>query len=239
MANIKVSVINACTVLTDAQIAPVVTNLQTQVTRDFAPLWGTAADLVFVPKAGRPDPKSWWLSIMDNSDIQGALGYHDVTSAGLPLGKVFAKTDIQYGYSWTVTASHELLEMLADPEINLTVFDQNSISGGRLWAYEICDPCEDDSQGYLIGNTRVSDFVTPQYFQRHLPGGTKYDYKGLIRAPFQILSGGYMAVFDIRSGTGWKVTTSDGKPSFRARPGKGSRRERRFTPRDLWVPSTV
>ena len=72
-----------------------------------------------------------------------------------------------------------------------------------------------------------------------IPNGTKYDYRGLIRAPFQILSGGYMAVFDVRTGTGWKAVTADGKPSFSTRPGKGSRRERRFTAKDLWVPSTV
>ena len=38
---------------------------------------------------------------------------NDVTREGLPLGKVFAKTDQQYGEKWTGTASHELLEMLA------------------------------------------------------------------------------------------------------------------------------
>lgn len=67
---------------------------------------------------------SWWLGIFDDSDVPGALGYHDVTNEGLPLGKVFAGTDIKYEANWTVALSHELLEMLADPEIDLTVFAQ-------------------------------------------------------------------------------------------------------------------
>lgn len=57
----------------------------------------------------------------------------------MPLGKVFAGTDLKYGYTWSVTASHELLEMLADPNINLTVLLQNSETAGTLYAYEVCD----------------------------------------------------------------------------------------------------
>ena len=77
------------------------------------------------------------------------------------MGKVFAKTDLQYNSSWTVTASHELLEMLGDPEINLGVFVQPNAQTGRLYAYENCDACESDNYGYQIGNILVSDFVFP------------------------------------------------------------------------------
>jgi hypothetical protein len=131
MANIKVAVINASTVLKDGEVSAAVPALQAQVHSDFAPIWGIDADLTFVPGGSHPAPGSWWLTILDNSDVAGALGYHDVTNAGLPLGKVFAGTDKQYGLSWTVTASHELLEMLGDPEINLTVFVQPKATSGR------------------------------------------------------------------------------------------------------------
>ena len=122
MANIKISVINSSTVLSDDEVKAAVPALQKQVSRDFAPAWGIDADLTFVAKGHKPSKTTWWLIILDNSDQAGALGYHDVTSEGLPIGKVFAGSDMQYGYNWTVTASHELLEMLGDPEINLTVF---------------------------------------------------------------------------------------------------------------------
>ncbi len=122
MADIKVAVINASNAVSDADVQGAVGALQTQVHRDFAPVWGIDADLEFVPPGTRPPPGTWWLAILDNSDQAGALGYHDLTSQGLPLGKVFAQSDIESGNNWTVTASHELLEMLADPGINLAAF---------------------------------------------------------------------------------------------------------------------
>ncbi len=127
---IQISIINASTVLTDTEIRPVVNALQQQVTNDFRPAWGIDAELTFVPTGSTPPIGTWWLTILDDSDQAGALGYHDLTPDGLPLGKVFAATDLKYGNSWTVTASHELLEMLADPNINLTVFVQNENTTG-------------------------------------------------------------------------------------------------------------
>ena len=236
---IKISVINACTVLSDAQIQAAVIDIQTQVTRDFAPRWGVGADIVFVPKRGIADPNSWQIPILDTSDEAGALGYHDMTAHGLPLGKVFAKTDILYGYSWTATLSHELLEMLVDPDCNRTVFIQNR-KGGKIYAYEVCDPCEADSQGYRIGSTLVSDFVFPQYFETTIkPGRTQMDQRGLITKPFQILSGGYLICYDISSGGGWTYVLGeqDTHVSYSARARVGSRRERRMTSQDQWIPS--
>jgi hypothetical protein len=124
MADIRIVITNASTVLSDEEVQSVVPALQTQVHRDFGPIWGIDADLSFVPKGTQPPAGSWWLVVLDDSDQAGALGYHDVTNDGLPIGKIFAKTDMKYGANWTITLSHELLEMLGDPEINLTVFDR-------------------------------------------------------------------------------------------------------------------
>ena len=110
MANIQISLMNRSTVLTDDQVQAALPALQTQVHRDFAPVWGTDADLTFVATNANPAPGTWWLTVFDNSDVADALGYHDLTPDGLPIGKVFAGSDIQFGQSWTVTASHELLD---------------------------------------------------------------------------------------------------------------------------------
>src|SRR5713226_8154164 len=107
MANIKIAIWNQSTVLEDAAVSAAIPALQTQIHRDFAPIWGVDADLAFVPKAQRPAAGSWWLIMADNSDLAGALGYHELTEEGLPLGYVFAATDQQAGLQWTVTASHE------------------------------------------------------------------------------------------------------------------------------------
>ena len=112
---IQISVINESTVLTDAEVTPVVSALQKQVTNDFGPVWGTAAQLTIIPKGTQPPTGSWWLVMLDDSDQANALGYHDLTTEGLPIGKVFVASDLKAGTSWTVTASHELLECWATP----------------------------------------------------------------------------------------------------------------------------
>jgi len=240
MPNIQVSIFNRSTVLTDSEVKAAVPALQTQVHRDFAPPWGIDADLRFVPRGKKPAPGSWWLVFLDNSDQAGALGYHDVTANELPLGKVFAGTDKQYGNQWTVTASHELLEMLADPEINLSVFIEHGDTAGRLYAYETADPCEADSDGYKINGVLVSDFVYPAWFEPSSKPGTQLDYRKLIKKPFELRPGGYVGYFDVSSGSGWQqLNAKKKKASYAMRPHVGSRRERRRTPRDQWLKSTT
>ncbi|MHB8604408.1 MAG: hypothetical protein ACYDCK_04065 [Thermoplasmatota archaeon] len=241
MADIEIAVINASTVLSDAKVKPVVAALQTQVHRDFAPLWGVDADLVFVPKGGKPATGAWWLAILDNSDQAGALGYHDLTKEGLPLGKVFAGSDIQAGYAWSVTASHELLEMLADSDVNLTAFIETSNTKGRLYAYEVCDACEADQFGYKIGNVLVSDFVTPAWFESfRRKGSARFDYGKHVNRPFELLAGGYIGVYDVGGGSGWQQVTAESTTRrYEMRPRVGSRRERRRTPREEWLASVV
>jgi len=237
--SIQISVINASTVVADSEVQPVVDALQTQVNNDFRPAWGVDAQLTFVPTGSNPVPGTWWLTILDDSDQAGALGYHDLTPDGLPAGKVFAGTDLKYGYTWSVTASHELLEMLGDPNINLTVLIQQNDSAGTLYAYEVCDACEADQFGYTINGVLVSDFVYPSWFEDfRAEGSTQFDQTNRIHKPLDLLSGGYIGVFDISSGSGWHQVTAEQTPaSLSMRANVGSRRERRRVPRQRWVKS--
>jgi len=74
--------------------------LQKQVSDDFKAYWEQDCTLSFVPK-GQPLIAGWWqIIITDNPDQAGSLGYHELTSAGAPLGKVFAKLDLDNGSSW-------------------------------------------------------------------------------------------------------------------------------------------
>lgn len=238
-ATIQVSVINESTVLADADVTPAIAALQKQVTNDFRPVWGTDAELTIVPKGTQPPNGSWWLVLLDDSDQANALGYHDLSSEGLPIGKVFAASDLKAGTSWTVTASHELLEMLGDPNINLTVFVQNNNTAGILYAYEVCDPCEDDSLGYEIDNILLSDFVYPSWFESfRTEGSTQFDRMNKIQSPLQLLAGGYIGTFNISAGSGWQQTTAEKHPTTLQNRGPvGTRRERRNIPHDLWVNS--
>ena len=239
LATTQISVINESTVLTDADVIPVVAALQQQVTNDFRPIWGIDAELKLVPQGTPAQAGTWALVILDDSDQAGALGYHDLTPDGLPLGKIFAASDLKAGTSWSVTASHELLEMLADPNINLTVFVQNANTTGTLYAYEVCDACEDDSFGYQINNVLVSDFVYPAWFENfRAQGSTQFDRMNKIQNPLELLTNGYIGVFSVTDGTGWQQQTAEKIPTnMRHRGHVGSRRERRSIARNQWINS--
>jgi hypothetical protein len=239
LATTQISVINESTVLADADVTPVVVALQQQVTNDFRPIWGIDAELKMISQGAQAPSGTWQLVVLDDSDQAGALGYHDLTPDGLPLGKVFAASDLKAGTSWSVTASHELLEMLADPNINMTVFVQNANTTGTLYAYEVCDACEDDSFGYQINNILVSDFVYPTWFESfRAQGSTQFDRMNQIQAPLQLLTGGYIGVFSVSDGSGWQQQTAEKIPlNERHRGHVGSRRERRAISRNQWLPS--
>ncbi|MGH9493895.1 MAG: hypothetical protein ACRD3B_02760, partial [Candidatus Sulfotelmatobacter sp.] len=151
----------------------------------------------------------------------------------------FADSDLKSGTSWTVTASHELLEMLADPNINLTVFSQSTNAAGTLYAYEVCDACEDDSFGYEINGITVSDFVYPTWFEDfRTPGSAQFDFRNQIQSPFDLLKNGYIGLFNVTAGSGWQQKTAEKVPqNLRFRGHVGSRRERRSVPRVQWLKS--
>jgi hypothetical protein len=237
---IQIAVVNACTCLTDAQIEQAVAALQIQVSRDFAPAWGVDAQLTFFPKGQTPPLGQSQLIVMDTSDDAQALGHHDLTADGFPIGKSFAKSDLDGGYSWTVTLSHELLEMIADPSINLIAEIDNADGTSLFIAYEIADPVESDAAGYDIDGIRVSNFVLPSYFESFHKPGTKYDFCGLLRGPAPaMLPDGYLSILDPQKG--WQQRNAEhvaGRSVAVQRPRVGSRRERRRTPRSQWIRSS-
>lgn len=223
-----IAIANRSTVMTDAQVSKITAALQVQVDQHFAPIWNIDADLVFVA-AKDPAPKdAWLLAILDTSDQASALGYHDLTKTGQPLGKAFAKSDLDNGYQPSVTISHELLELLADPFLG--VAEQ---TGNRFYAREVCDPPEADEFGYRIGDVLVSDFVTPAWFKpAHVHG--PYDYRNLIKKPLGLLKGGYLQYLEVGAGSGWKQVTADVAPKAAHRARHGSRRERRIAGHEAW-----
>jgi hypothetical protein len=245
VATIRISVINESKLVAAAEVQAAAAALQRQVSEHFAPAWGVDAALSFVAAGTKSLPGSWWLVILDDSDQAGALGYHDLTDEAMPLGKVFVKTAQDAGVKWTITASHELLELLADPAINLTVCatENNNLV---LYAYEICDPCQADEFGYAIDGVAVSDFLFPSWFETfHRSGVVPLDYGGRISVPFTLLPGGYANVLDTGHPAGaW--TEKKGPAAmiagarFAERPlVPGSRRERRRRGAAAWVPTRL
>jgi len=226
---IFISLVNQSTQYSDALLPALANALQIQVTRDFYPIWGINAKVFYTPTGKNPTASHWPLVLLDNSDQANALGYHDESTTGAPLGKIFVATTLADGEKVEVTASHEFLEMLGDPYINLAAQD-----GAVLWAYEMCDMVENDSYditipaGWAGAGTAVpvSNFALPSWWQSALPG--PYDFLKKLTAPLMLTPGGYMSMLDLnKPSQGWvqingRMDTAVQK--VRARPHVGSRR---------------
>jgi len=112
--------------------------LQEFLDRCFVPVWGTPARLV---RGRKTRPKHWNMIFLDDADSPGAEGYHDITWRGMPLAKVFVKPTLAAKDLVSVTACHELCEMLIDPMATLLCEGPRS----TLWAYEVCDAVEEET----------------------------------------------------------------------------------------------
>lgn len=234
-----IAVVNESTVVSDTDVMDLVAALQIQHDRDFQPLWGGSVRVIFKQKT-LPLPHGFWeLVILDNSDQAGALGYHELTANGDPLGKVFAEEDLNFGTSWTITASHEFLEMKADPLIN-TCSENDSSTEAQFYAYEVCDACEDDQFGYEIvlpDNSHivsVSDFVLPRWFSAAEIDKPPYDFRGHISKPLELIAGGYISIFS--PSRGWTQVTDQLEPAIESRfmAQKGHRRHTRMMGTKNW-----
>lgn len=236
-----IAVVNESTVLSDATVQAAVVCLQAQVDEDYVPVYSKSIRLEFQPKTYQVPAGVWELVFADNSDQAGALGYHETTVNGDPIGYVFAGSDIQFGESWTVTASHELLEMLEDPDIQ--ILEEQDLPDGSivLRSRELCDVCEDDSFGYTKPNRKLpdgtdflySDFVFPAYWNPNTPAGTKLDFCGHIDHPLTILLGGYIGILTVPKGPEWKQVMAEMVPGGK-KIHKLSRRNRRAMPDSTW-----
>lgn len=239
----KIAIKNFSTVVSDAEVQHALPAFQTQLTRDFSAAYGATASLRIAQPKEALKSGEWLLGNYDNADQAGALGYHDITSSGQPLGKVFAKTTKDDGGIWSVTFSHELLEMMADPWIDLTVLDAHT---NRLYAWEVCDAVEADALGYSILGTKVSDFVLPAFFRRDTsaPAGTKLSFCGHVSRPFTLAPEGYLSFLDLGDVTaGWQQITArlNAASMVPAHPGtsRGARRRKAHAARGELVRSTA
>ena len=230
----KIAVINANCGVTDEEIQKWMQAVATQVANEFFDAWAIAGvDMRFIAAGDKPTADEWWMTCLPTSDVADALGYHDLTPTGTPLGKVFVETTIKDEMSASVCFDHEMLELLIDPYIQLAA----QAKDGRLYSYEVCDAVEDDKCGYLgVNGVLLSDFVTPAWFCDTVPMfGAKFSFNAQVRGPFALAPGGYISVFN--NGT-WSQINADLNPRARNRAKVGSRRERRAAGRNVWRLST-
>jgi hypothetical protein len=165
----------------------IIAALQVYVDDHVAPAWGVMAKLV----KGRDFRDGCWAMVfLDHADHARSLAYHHLTPDGYPQSKVFVETTRADGKPVSVAASHELVEMLVDPSMNLEVMKPD---GKLVHRYEVADPVED--LHFKINGLPMSDFVYPAYFESfHKPGSVQFDHMDELKRPFQIHLGGYQCV---------------------------------------------
>jgi hypothetical protein len=176
--------------------------LQMQLTRDFTPIWGIPAVVSGFASPDQVPPGCIPLVIVEQGSLQPRGHAFHITDKGAPIGLV------EGGPGWSLPASHELLEIVCDPQGKTKVMAESIADHAELkyfapgaenyprpqgqveYLLEICDPCQ--AERYTVNGFQVSDFVTPTYYA---PGATshgRYSFTGKVTKPRQVLRSGYI-----------------------------------------------
>lgn len=197
----------------DEAVLHVIRAINKQIAEDFEPYWSFGARLRLEGNSSST-PRKQSITDMrgdaivylwDKTDMDGALGYHDSNNRGIPYSFVFTELSKQLDEAWSVTLSHEVLELIADAQANLLVQGPHPTDPARVvfhW-FEMCDAVQGES--YKVDNVEVSNFVLPLYFTLDEQAGGRNDFLGRAHGgktlhSFGINPGGYIGFFDPASG---------------------------------------
>jgi hypothetical protein len=196
--------------ITHSQLTRVAAALQKQAVRDFGPIWEINATVDAFATLDDVPLGYWPIIVKDDIDQPGASGVH-MDQNGQPFALV------QYGEAWSLTASHEAMEMLADPFGNrLLAGDSPNPAQGRVeFLVEVADPTEDAQFGYTVNNVLVSDFLTPHFYDPVIAPGVRYTFGGHLDGPRRIAQGGYLSWHDPDGDHWFQQIWFDAEPEFR------------------------
>jgi hypothetical protein len=206
-----ISLINFTTIQ-DGEVQRTIRAINRQLDEDFEPYWSFGGSLRLEGRVGNePDHNTpaelrgdAIIYLWDSAaDVKDALGYHDRNNAGIPYGFVFTEISRQLGEPWSVTLSHEALELIGDPQANLLVGgphpDPNENGREVFHWFEMCDAVQAES--YALDGVEVSNFVLPLYFTADAEKGSRNDFLGARHAgstldSFGVNPGGYIGFYD-------------------------------------------
>jgi hypothetical protein len=203
----RLTIANISTALSSPDVAKVVAAIGRQVAEHFKPEWAITATLTAhkltiagkhtAPIDGDHDAIIYLgdASQDPTTGVNGALGYHFTNHTHIPYGFVYLDICKQHGEAWNVALSHEVLELLADPNAETTVIGPGPKGASAHVHYdlEVCDPTQGDT--YEIDGVAVANFVGKAYF--HERGGSgKTNHLGLPLEPLGVRPGGYFQYED-------------------------------------------
>lgn len=220
--------------ISDANLRNAIPAWEAAANGDFRQVWHTPQ--VRLVLSADPPAGALTADFTNRGPVKGALAYH-TQAKGRPAIVVYVGADDYYGFSDSVSFTHEMFELLADEHTaNINqgwpfpyfTLDHGQFANpallamptGQLTLNEVCDPVESfhyDLKGANGKPVFISDWVTPNYFndEQTVPSGVpEYDAMGLVQQPFTILKGGYQSVFLVdyptETGifTGWASLTN-------------------------------
>jgi hypothetical protein len=215
----SIAIINSSTLVSDVQGNFIVKALNVLLPK-FCKDWNITPTLtVYVPK-GQKTNNVRKIFLLDSADVQGALGYHDLSS-NVPYGKCFAQTVLSDGgvilYSkdpsvptLAEVVCHEVFELLVNPLCNewWDIGDSKT-----FYAREPCDPVQNNaltvsvlvspaSSRYnstlrkvvatpaVYQNVGCSDWILPAWANPQDTTGP-FNHLNTLKAPFTLDKGGY------------------------------------------------
>jgi Lipase (class 3) len=199
----QIALVSESELIPAGDVSKVAAAIQKQATRDLAPIWEISATVDAFATLEDVPVGYWAVIIRDDIQDASAAGIHEDEN-GQPFALVTASADINV---WSITASHEALEMLVDPSGNRLVAADSKQLGKRVsYLVEVCDPSEATEHAYSCNGILVSDFYTPNYFDPVKAAGVRYSFTGAISEPLQVLAGGYLSWQDPSLST-WQQET--------------------------------
>lgn len=191
--------------VSDDEVLKALKVMQKNYNLNFAKYWGLRVKLYYSPIKNKTIPTNMWHALLlDTSDEAGALGYHDVNPQNLPQCKTFVTSALLNKADWRVTLDHEILEMRANPYgmkvfFNWVTYDNGQVMK-RLVPNEVCDPIEADRYGYFMDGMKLSNFVTPEYYDpftdiADMDEHVRYDMNGNITEAFEVEKGCHQSAY--------------------------------------------
>lgn len=189
--------------ISDPDLLAAIRAINQQVAYDFAPYWNMSATLRLEGTLlNQPRPSTAALGVGDaviyiSSDTtqDDGEGFHNRNFRGVPYGVVYSELSEETGDPWSVTFSHEVLELIADPQANNYILGRaphDPLKKVFYW-FEMCDAVS--SQTYEIDGIPLQNFVLPAYFEPPVPGA-RTNFLGTDLEPFGIAPKSYLGYYD-------------------------------------------